>query len=141
MPMLDVIPRWTSQAVAPLQAAAIWKRRCLENDGSVFSDRSLWTKENVDYLDRYFVQNLDYGEGNFWSKLEAQLRPAPPPAKQLAAEIFWVMYLIVYKEAMTPATKRLQIRQVWDWSGEPMPDAAFELGEALEEGIARPGTS
>jgi hypothetical protein len=33
--------------------------------------------ENLNHLDRHFVQNLDMGAGNFLQKLEAQLAPAP----------------------------------------------------------------
>ena len=42
---------------------------------------------------------------------------------------------------MQPGTKRRQIRQVWEWSGEPLPDAPFELGEALQDGVGNPGTA
>ena len=76
---------------------------------------------NVEYLVRYFAENLDEGEGNFIEKLEAQLAPAPPTAKQLAAEMLWVMYLILVPSAMQPGTKRQQIQRVWEWSGEDLP--------------------
>ena len=122
-----------------LRAAARWRDRCLLNEGSVFTEKSLWTSENVGYLVRYYVENLDYGEGTFFEKLENQLAPAPGSAKQLAAEMFWVMYL--FTTGMQPGTKRRQIRQVWEWSNEPLPDAVFEFGEALQEGVGNPGTA
>jgi len=105
----------------------------------VFTEKSLWTEENVGYLVRHFVENLDAGEGGFFEKLESQLAKAPASAKQLAAEMFWVMYLFPTRASMQPGTKRRQIRQVWEWSGEPLPDAPFELDEALEDGVANPG--
>ena len=111
---------------------------CL-NEGSVLTEKSLWTEENVGYLVRHFVENLDDGEGGFFEKLESQLAKAPASAKQLAAEMFWVMYLFSTRASMQPGTKRRQIRQVWEWSGEPLPDAPFELNEALEDGVANPG--
>ena len=40
---------------------------------------------------------------------------------------------------MQAGTKRRQIRLVWEWSGEPLPDAPEELNEALAEGVANPG--
>jgi 5-methylcytosine-specific restriction protein B len=123
------------------QAAARWRDRCLLSDGSILSERHLWTPENVAQLDRHFVQNLDEGEGGFWDKLKDQLAPATPASKQLAAEMFWVLYLIVYHESMRGETKRLQIRRVWDWSGEPLPENADMLGSVLDHGIANPGTS
>ena len=124
-----------------LLAAARWRDRCLRSDGSVLTDRSLWTAENVRHLVRYYAENLDEGEGGFFDKLERQLAPAPGSAKQLAAEMFWVMYLILIPSSMQPGTKRRQIGMVWGWSGEPLPKAPKELEEALEEGVLRPGTA
>ena len=124
-----------------LRAAALWRDRCLRNDGSVFTEKSLWTSENVGYLVKHFAENLDEGEGSFLEKLEHQLARSPATAKQLAAEMFWVMYLFPVPGSMQPGTKRQQIRQVWEWSGEPLPEAPFELNEALEDGVGTPGTA
>ena len=122
-----------------LEAARTWRNRCFLADGSVLSDHQLWTLGNLEHLDRHFVQNLETGEGTFFTKLEAQLAPAPSPAKQLAAEMLWLLYLSVSQESIKGLTKRMQIRQVWEWSGEPLPDSPM-LGAPLEEGIANPGT-
>ena len=124
-----------------LRAARRWRDRCLLNAGSVLTEKSLWTSENVGYLVRHYVENLDYGDGGFFQKLERQLAKAPASAKQLAAEMFWVMYLFSSPASMQPGTKRRQIGQVWKWSGEALPDAPFELGEALEDGVGHPGTA
>lgn len=124
-----------------LRAAARWRDRCLRNDESVFTEKSLWTAENVGYLVSYFAENLDSGEGSFFEKLERQLAQAPSSAKQLAAEMLWVMYLFPAPESMQPGTKRQQIRRVWNWSGEPLPDASHELHEALDVGVGNPGTA
>ena len=124
-----------------LRAAARWRERCLRNDGSVFTEKSLWTAQNVGYLVQYFAENLDEGEGNFFEKLERQLAPAPGSAKQLAAEMFWVMYLTLIPRAMQPGTKRRQIRMIWEWSDDPLPEAPVELEEALNEGLIHPGTA
>lgn len=131
------MPRWhKSQAV--LDAAARWRDRCLQADGSILSDRPLWTPENLAHLDRHFLQNLETGQGSFMSKLQEQLAPAPPAAKQLAAELIWILYLTPSEEALKGATKRLHISRVWNWSGEPLPEAGREL-EVLNEGVANPG--
>ena len=107
----------------------------------MFTEKPLWTWENVEYLVRHYADNPDEGEGNFLEKLESQLAPAPGSAKQLAAEMLWVMYLYPVAGSMQPGTKRQQIRQVWEWSGESLPDAPFELGEALNSGVGHPGTA
>ncbi|MCI0433188.1 MAG: AAA family ATPase [Gemmatimonadetes bacterium] len=122
-------------------AAAAWKDRCLVRDGSIFTERRLWNPANVAQLDRYYVQNLEEGEGKFWDKLKGQLAAATPQAKQLAAEMFWLLYIIVYHQAMHGDTKRLQIRRVWEWSGEPFPQSVEQMGEVLDHGVAKPGTS
>jgi hypothetical protein len=58
------------------------------------------------------------GAGNFLQKLEAQLAPAPASAKQLAAATLWLMFVFISDTRMRGGTKRLQIKRVWEWSGE-----------------------
>ena len=105
----------------------------------MFTEKSLWTSENVACLVRFYAENLDTGKGRFLEKLESELAPAPGSAKQLAAEMLWVMYLYPVPSAMQLGTKRQQIRQVWEWSGESLPDAPFELDDALQLGVGNPG--
>jgi 5-methylcytosine-specific restriction protein B len=113
--------RWHNSP-AVLDAARRWRDRCLLSDGSILSDRHLWTLENLAHLERHFVQNLDTGTGTFFEKLDEQLAPSPAGGKQLAAEMLWILYLSVSDSSIKGATKRMQIRQVWGWSGEPLPD-------------------
>ena len=129
------------RAIPILNAASTWKKRCLSGDGSVFSDGQLWTKRNLAELDRCFVQNLMLGSGGFFDKLEVQLEPASPATKKLAAEMLWVMYLLVSESAMGAETKRFQIRQVWAWSGEEIPEDHPMLGDVLAKGVSHPGTA
>ena len=110
-----------AEAAPILEAAEQWKNDCLLGGGSVFSDKSLWTRPNFEALNRFYVNNLDEGEGDFFGKLKKQLEPAPAGAKQLAAELFWVMYLMVHESGARSETKRFQIKKVWEWSGEPLP--------------------
>lgn len=124
-----------------LTAARAWRDKCLIEDGSVFSEEHLWTRESLEELDEHFVQNLDYGEGDFFSKLETQLAPTSPSAKKLAAEMFWVMYLMVSESAMGAETKRFQIRKVWSWSGEELAEDHPLTGDLLSQGISHPGTA
>ena len=124
-----------------LRAAVLWRDRCLRRDGSVLSDKSLWTFENITHLVRYYAENLDTREGSFIERLETQLAPAPGSTKQLASEMLWVMYLFLLPNSMQSGTKRQQIRKVWEWSDESLPDDPFQLGEVLENGIGNPGTS
>ena len=130
--------RWHRSPEA-LEAAQAWRDRCWMADGSILSSRALWTPENLAYLDTHFVQNLDEGSRGFLEKLHDQLAPTPPAVKQLAAEVLWILYLSVSDTSMRGSTKRLQIRQVWEWSNEPLPDSPM-LQAPLEVGFANPGT-
>ena len=49
------------------------------------------------------------------------------------------MYLVLVPRSMHPGTRRRQIKMVWEWSGESLPNAPVELEEALKEGILHPG--
>lgn len=134
-----MMARW-HRSPKVLQAAAEWRDRCLLRDGSILSGHSLWTPENLAYLDEFFTRNLDTGSGTFLEKLQEQLAPAPPAARQLAAEMLWLLYLSVSETSMRGGTKRLQIRDAWQWSGEPLPDSPAMLGDVLDQGVANPGT-
>ena len=109
--------------------------------GSIFTSKSLWTLENARALEKHYSHNLDYGEGDFFQKLEGQLANAPHTAIQLAAEIFWVIYLIVSSRASSGGTKRHQIIDVFSWSGAEIPDDHWALGDVLDQGVAHPGTA
>ena len=130
-----------AKADAILAAAESWKNDCLLEGGSVFSDKKLWIRDNFESLNRYYVNNLDEGPDDFFTKLSRQLEPAPPAAKQLAAELFWVMYLMVVGSSVRAETKFFQIKKVWEWSGEPLPEDHPALGELLAAGVSSPGTA
>lgn len=127
------------RVVTPVyDAAAQWRTNCLETGGSVFADdRSLWTPTLLDELDRRFVKNLDEGKGNFWEKLHAQLLPGSPACKQLMAEQLWI--LMLFQSNITAARKRDQIRKVWSWSEEELPDELPLLSDAVLDGIGSAG--
>ena len=122
-----------------LSAAAHWRKHCLQDNGSVFSDAHLWTSENIGHLVKHYIENLDGGDGTFLKKLKNQLASAPGTAKQLAAEMLWVMYLFPDPSSIRPETKRDQIAQVWNWSKDAFPDAPFDLEESLRLGVGHPG--
>ena len=61
-------PDWNIEPI--FKAASHWRKNALEAKKSVMTNESIWTDENLDLLHKYFVENLDYGEGDFISKLE-----------------------------------------------------------------------
>jgi 5-methylcytosine-specific restriction enzyme B len=103
-----------------LEAAAAWKTECLLSDGSMITDKRLWTKEHLDELDRWYVQRPDLGKGRFLEKLKEQLSQASDEAKLLTAELLWVIYL--FPTNIGGKRKIENIRTVWAWSDEPFPD-------------------
>jgi 5-methylcytosine-specific restriction protein B len=54
--------------------------------------------------------------------------------------MIWALYLFVDR-SMGPETKRIQIRRIWEWSGEPLPDRPLELDRAFQKGIGATGTA
>jgi hypothetical protein len=124
-----------------VSSAQRWRDRCLLSDRSVLTDEYVWTLDNIRQLILHYVENPDLSDRTFFDKLKDQLSAADPGARKLAAEMLWVMYLIVHESAMHAATKRLQIEKVWSWSGEPVPDDPHLLDEALAAGVVHPGTA
>jgi 5-methylcytosine-specific restriction protein B len=122
---------------AILSAAAHWREAALLREGSVFIEKRLWTVENLEALDRHFVRNLDEGDRGFLEKLEDQLAPTPPAAKQLAAEMMWLMYLC--PSSLTVRHKREVPKTIWSWSSEAFPESTRWLAEEVLTGIGSAG--
>ena len=108
-------PKWD---VAPLlAAAAVWKDKCLIEDGSLFlgNGSRIWTQESALILRRDFVERPDLGEGDFLEKLKAQLANSGETAQRLAAEMLWA--LLLFQSNITPPKKREIVTTIWSWSG------------------------
>jgi 5-methylcytosine-specific restriction enzyme B len=118
------------QVTGPIfEAANHWKNAVLVSQKSVFGKDALWVVDNLDALTRHFVDRPDLGSGAFLEKLEQQLAPTPGGAKQLAAEMMWVLYLC--PSSMSIGHKRDVIGRVWSWSNEAVPDTKWLSDEVL----------
>jgi hypothetical protein len=124
---------------AILLAAEIWKKDSLLNGESVFGFGKIWTPENIEQLITHYVDNLDYGSGNFLEKLEKQLEPASQGAKILCAEILWVMLLC--PSNIGPAKKRDNVEVILSWAGKSLPENPSLIGEDTLAGIGSGGTA
>lgn len=122
-----------------LDAAQHWKNECLLKNLSVFNQEILWSSKHIAALDKYFVNNLDLGEGDFFEKLEAQLKPVDKGTKQLAAEMLWVMLLC--PSNIGSAKKRESIERIWSWSGETLESNHSLLVNSILNGVGSSGTS
>ena len=120
-----------------LSAADHWKQECLLTQGSIFSETSIWTRENADYLREYFVDKLDYGKDNFLEKLERQLAPVPAAAKQLCGEMMWVMLLC--PSNLKPANKRKNVSDILSWADIEVPDDNLFYREETLHGVGGGG--
>jgi len=117
-----------------------WLHSCLINDGSLFSDRSLWSAGTVAELVQHFVLNpILTPDIKFADKLKDQLSPCRPEAKQLMAEFIYM--LILFQTNLRPDTKRDMVRTVWSWSGTGLSTDHPYLSDAVLVGIGSPGTA
>ena len=122
---------------AVLEAAAAWHERCILEDGSVFSDEDLWTLEHVQELERCLVGSAIEGTSqSFVEKLQQQLESAPVEIKHLAAEVCWFYYLF---PKIRLATKRHNVKTIWEWSGSALPECKHMEDAALRGVIETPG--
>lgn len=80
---------------AMLSAAAEWRERCFFGDGSMSSERAVWTLENVRGLKKRVVDAPIWdNDRGFDDKLIEQLHGAEPDVVRLAAEIMWFVFLL-----------------------------------------------
>ena len=121
-------------------AVTQWRERSLAGEQSVLSEgKNLWTIELLDELDQRFVKNLDAGEGDFLSKLKAQLSEGSPGCRQLMAESLWLTLL--FPSNIGAAKKRENVLEIWSWSGEDLKAAHPLLADGVLEGIGSAGTA
>ena len=111
---------------------------CLLQDGSVLQPGQIvWTPDNLDELDRWFVQNPDEGEGTYFVKLKQQLAQGSPDSRKLMAELHWL--LNAFPSDISPSTKEERVREIWSWSGEDLPDEVTFLEHSILEGLGHTG--
>ncbi|MEH6714292.1 MrcB family domain-containing protein [Parasphingorhabdus flavimaris] len=126
------------QTAPLLNAVEVWAERCLLGSGSILAPKDkLWTSENLDQLDQYFVQNLDEGEGNFLEKLRSQLGEASNNSIKLMAEIMWL--LMIFPSNIGSTQKRLNVSEIWSWSGENLEVANPMLSDDVFVGVGSAG--
>ena len=122
-----------------LNAAEVWKERCLLRQGSLFTERKLWTRERFEELKKLFVDHPLTDKRPFIEKLEEQLGPGTPDAKRLWAEMTWVANLI--DSVKKAETKLADLRLVWRWSKDELPDSDLLESKLLASGVKVPGTA
>jgi len=135
--------RWTGSKNIEeiLDAAKVWKENCLEKDGSLFSDKSVWTLKNLKALDAAITQNPIEGSASFYEKIEEQLSELNDDAKILAAECLWVILLFVTKRDFSPSTKRRRISDILLSANIALDESSPLISETTLHGVGSPGTA
>ena len=125
-----------------LAAAEYWKRRCLLDEKSLFTEQSLWKREGFDELHELCVERRQDGlpETSYMDELEFKLKSGTPDAICLWAEMTWVYHLIQSSASMKAATKHDRIHKIWNWSERDLPADHDLLSDAiLGAGVANTG--
>ena len=124
---------------AVYKAAEHWVDGALRRDDSLFTPgEPIWSLANLNDFHERFVGQPDDSKDTFLAKFERQLNGAPPQTYQLAAEILYLNYLIVYPRTIGGDRKRENINRVLSWSETPIaiPD---HLVDAQDSGFVNPG--
>ena len=110
----------------------------LRRDDSLFTPgRSIWSRANLEELDRRYVQNPDLSAAGFEDKLKQQLEGASADAYQLMGEILFVYYLPAHYN-ISGDTKRQRLMEVLSWSPSPV-DVPADLLAVLNGGVGSGG--
>jgi len=127
-----------SKSIQPvLDAAEYWKQTCLLENQSVFGFGQIWTSKNIEQLNKYYVDNLDFSEGNFLDKLKLQLHSVTNEAKILCAEILWVISLC--PSNIKAPTKRENITFILATAGKNSPINSIVFSDQSLAGIGGAG--
>ena len=130
--------KFLKRDISPVLAAAdVWIRKCLIEDGSVFSAASLWTSSSVMEVFEAFVEHPDFGDDDFMTKLKGQMKSASPSAQRLMAEMLWA--LLLFPSNMKARTKRQQVCEIWSLSGETLTNNSVLLDDRVLIGIGSGG--
>ncbi|WP_129777079.1 McrB family protein [Peristeroidobacter soli] len=120
-----------------LNAGQHWKSAALLGAGSVLTEKALWSRENLEAINQYYVSPSDEGDGRFLERLQEKLTPTGTAVKQLAAEMLWLMYLC--PSSINAPHKRSAIERIWSWSGEAFPSESQWLRDDVLAGIGSAG--
>jgi hypothetical protein len=124
--------------IAPiLSAAESWIKRCLIEDGSVFTQESLWNGPLIEEVREAFIGHPDEGADDFMTKLKGQMGHASVPAQHLMSELLWA--LLLFPSNIKSKTKRRQICETWSLSGQQHPQDAPLLRDEIIHGIGSGG--
>ena len=133
---------WVGKELDPkfLNTLTEWRSNCLLKNGSMFSEKPLWTKNNLSDLENLIVGNPIHGKKDFFGILHIQLNGASTNVVQLASEILWLLRLFVSKDQIKLENKNRRIIELWELSKESFPDTKY-LSDEIHGGFVDPGAA
>ena len=126
---------------AVYEAAEHWVDTALREDDSLFTPgKQIWSLANLTDFHTRFTGSPDAIGKDFWTRFHLQLDGAPTATTQLAAEILYVYYLIIWPSAIRGDAKRERIGRVLarTRSQESIPEP---LNSTLNDGLINPGAA
>ncbi len=116
--------------------ACRWVDAALVQGDSLFTPgTNIWTLANLNDLHHRLIDNADYGDFDFWTKLEKQLKDGNSEVIQLTAELLYIYYLPMVGN-LKITTKIEAIEWVLNLSPKPI-EFKEDLKHGFEVGIAR----
>lgn len=105
--------------VEPIYAIVeTWRDRSLIGDQALLTDETgVWSPQNIDRVSSAFKGNPDAGSDTFLVKLERQLAALDDAAKQLAADMLYVMLL--FPSNIGARKKRENLDVILSWRSSP----------------------
>ena len=120
---------------AMYRAAERWVEAALRSDDSLFTPgEPIWSPDNLNDFHHRFVENPDLSQRGFYQKFQDQLAAAPPATIQLAAEIIFVYYLIIWPAKVGGDAKRKRISEVLGWTDKQL-TIPYSLSKSLDDGL------
>ncbi len=111
-------------------------QRCLVEDGSILTDKSIWTTSNLDILHSEYVDKPDVSGDSFHEKLAKQLADIGSEPRQLFAELYILNLLPVSN--FRQSTKISYIEDILKPITPPV-ELPAEVTQAFEGGVFNGG--
>lgn len=125
----------------PIYAAVEqWRDRCLLADGAIlFPGSSLWTSATLAQVRSAFSDGREEGQDSFLVKLQRQLSGESDAARELAAELLWV--LLLFPSNTGAGKKRENVEEVLSWRTTQTPPDRQWLSDEVLGGLGSAGTA
>ena len=117
-----------------------WRDRCLLEDGSILvPDKTLWDLPTLTQVRSAFGDGREEGNDSFLTKLQRQLSGETDAARELAAELLWI--LLLFPSNTGAQKKRESVFEVLSWRQAQTPPDQQWLSDDVLGGLGSTGTA